>query len=117
MEFVLGLQPRAQRVLSPTGYFKLFLLFNYIKGGAGRGKCSLLLIIWDMQMGLYHFFTAHIFVQVRKPFMICKYLVGSPISCITGKKTLLISICIATASFSYGGVSHHLFNIPEKTES
>lgn len=28
---VLGLEPTAQRVQSPTGYFKLFLLFNYNK--------------------------------------------------------------------------------------
>lgn len=84
-EIVLGLQPTARRVLSPTGNFKLFLLFNYIKGGK---KLFTLInkVILDMQVGLYHFFKAHIFVQIRKPFMIRKYLVWSPISCIAGKK-------------------------------
>lgn len=46
--------------------------------------------------------------------MICKYLVGNPIA---GNQMFLISICTATAAFSYSGVLHHLFKMPDKSKS
>lgn len=86
---VLGLEPTAQRVQSPTGYFKLFLLFNYIKARKKKLLTPINGVILDMQMSLHHFLEAHICVQIKKPLkylqIFCKYLVISPIYCTAGK--------------------------------